>query len=375
MTALEIPKTLLPADGRFGSGPSKVRPGALDALVAAAPHYLGTSHRRPTVKNVVANVRSGLQAMFQPPEGYEVVLGNGGSSAFWDIAILCLIEKKSQHLRFGEFSERFYEYVSKSPHLDEPQGILSELGTHPEAVADATVDTYALTHNETSTGVAAPLQRPQRADGSAADGLVLVDATSAAGGMHVDLSQCDAYYFAPQKCFGSDGGLFVAFVSPAAIERAGRLKSGGRWAPAFLDLMTAVENSRLDQTTNTPALATLFLLSDQIDWINGQGGLAWAAERCEQSSSILYNWAEKSSFATPFVTAAEQRSPVVATIDFGGEINADVVASILRDHGIVDTESYRKLGRNQLRIAVFPAIEPADVEALTACIDWVVERL
>jgi phosphoserine aminotransferase len=375
LTAFQIPKTLLPADGRFGSGPSKVRPEALDALVAAAPHYLGTSHRRPTVKNVVANVRSGLQAMFQPPEGYEVVLGNGGSSAFWDIAIFCLIEKRSQHLRFGEFSERFYAYLSKAPHLDEPHGIASELGTHPESVAEATIDTYALTHNETSTGVAAPLVRPRLADGSAAGGLVIVDATSAAGGMRVDLSQCDAYYFAPQKCFGSDGGLYVAFVSPAAIERAVGLKSGGRWAPAFLDLATAVENSRLDQTTNTPALATLFLLSDQIDWINDQGGLEWAAGRCDQSSSILYNWAEKSSFATPFVTAPEIRSPVVATIDFDDEIDANVVASVLRDHGIVDTESYRKLGRNQLRIAVYPAIEPADVEALTACIDWIVEHL
>jgi phosphoserine aminotransferase len=375
LAGLEIPQSLLPADGRFGSGPSKVRQAALDALVAAAPHYLGTSHRRPAVKDVVANVRDGLREMFQPPDGYELVLGNGGSSAFWDIAIFCLIEKKSQHLRFGEFSERFFDYVSKAPHLDEPQGISSEPGTRAEAVAEADVDTYALTHNETSTGVAAPVGRPLRPDGSAAKGLVLVDATSAAGGMRVDLSQCDAYYFAPQKCFGSDGGLFLAFVSPAAIDRAQRLKSGGRWAPVFLDLMTAVENSRLDQTTNTPALATLFLLSNQIDWINHQGGLDWAAERCEHSSSILYGWAEKSGFATPFVTAPEQRSPVVGTIDFDDEINANVVASILRDNGIVDTESYRKLGRNQLRVALFPAIEPADVEALTACIDWIVERL
>lgn len=327
------------------------------------------------VKDVVANVRAGLRAMFQPPDGYEIVLGNGGASAFWDIAIFCLIEKRSQHLRFGEFSERFYDYVARVPHLDEPQGIASELGTHPDPVADAAIDTYALTHNETSTAVVAPVERPRNSDGSVAQGLVLVDATSAAGGMDVDLAECDAYYFAPQKCFGADGGLFVAFVSPAAIDRAQALKSGGRWAPVFLDLTTAIENSRLDQTTNTPALATLFFLSNQIDWINDQGGLAWATERCEQSSTILYGWAEKSSFATPFVTTPEQRSPVVGTIDFDDEIDANVIATILRDNGVVDTESYRKLGRNQLRVALFPAIEPADVEALTACIDWIVERL
>jgi phosphoserine aminotransferase len=371
----EIPKSLLPGDGRFGSGPSKVRPQALAALVADAPHYLGTSHRRPAVKSVVASVRGGLREMFQPPDDYEVVLGNGGASAFWDIAIFCLIEKKSQHLRFGEFSERFYEYVSRSPHLEEPAGISSDLGTHPEPVADPAVDTYALTHNETSTGVAAPVMRPRREDGSVAGGLVVTDATSAAGGMRVDLSQTDVYYFAPQKCFGSDGGLYVAFVSPAAIDRAQSLKADGRWAPVFLDLMTAVENSRLDQTTNTPALATLYLLANQIDWINDGGGLAWSAGRCEQSAAILYGWAEKSSFARPFVSVPEQRSPVVGTIDFDQEIDADVVAATLRQNGIVDTESYRKLGRNQLRIALFPAIEPADVEALTACIDWVVERL
>jgi phosphoserine aminotransferase len=375
LPTLEIPKTLRPSDGRFGSGPSKVRPAALDALVAAAPHYLGTSHRRPAVKGVVANVRSGLQELFQPPEGYEVVIGNGGSSAFWDIAIFCLIETRSQHLCFGEFSERFHAYVARAPHLDQPQKISSELGTHPEPSADPTVDAYALTQNETSTAVAAPVMRPRHADGSTAEGLVLVDATSAAGGMHVDLSQCDAYYFAPQKCFGSDGGIYLAFVSPAAIDRAQRLRSKGRWAPAFLDLTTAIENSRLDQTTNTPALATLFLLSNQIDWINSAGGLEWAASRCEHSSAILYGWAEKSSFARPFVSVPEQRSPVVATIDFDDEIDADVVAAILRENGIVDTESYRKLGRNQLRIAVFPAIEPADVEALTGCIDWIVERI
>lgn len=375
MATLEIPQSLLPEDGRFGSGPSKVRPQAVAALSAAAPHYLGTSHRRPKVKAIVANVRVGLQAMFGSPDGYEVVLGNGGSSAFWDIAILCLIEKKSQHLRFGEFSERFYEYVARSPHLEEPQGISSELGTRPDPVADPAVDAYALTHNETSTGVVAPVARPRREDGKTAEGLVLVDATSAAGGMRVDLTQCDAYYFAPQKCFGSDGGLYVAFVSPAAIDRAQALRSAGRWAPASLDLMTALENSRLDQTTNTPALATLFLLSNQIDWINDQGGLEWAAQRCGRSSQILYAWAEKSAFATPFVSVPENRSPVVGTIDFQDEIDADVVAAILRDNGIVDTESYRKLGRNQLRIALFPAIEPSDVEALTNCIDWIVERL
>jgi phosphoserine aminotransferase len=372
---LEIPKSLLPADGRFGSGPSKVRPEALDALLAAAPRYLGTSHRRPTVKDVVGQIRSGLAEMFGLPDGYEVVLGNGGTSAFWDLAIFCLIDKKSQHLCFGEFSERFFNYAARAPHLDEPQTISSPAGTHPEASVDDSVDTYALTHNETSTAVQAPVRRPRWTDGSVAGGLVIVDATSAAGGMRVELSECDAYYFAPQKCFASDGGLYVAIVSPAAIERAARLKGQGRWVPAFLDLLTALENSRLNQTTNTPALATLFLLENQIAWINDQGGLAWAAARCEHSSSILYEWAEKSSFATPFVARPEDRSPVVATIDFDEGVDADAVAGVLRDNGVVDTESYRKLGRNQLRIAVFPAIEPSDVEALTTCVDWVAERL
>ncbi|MGA8296855.1 MAG: phosphoserine transaminase [Acidimicrobiales bacterium] len=375
MTTVEIPKSILPSDGRFGSGPSKVRLEAVDALVAAAPHLLGTSHRRPAVKDVVANVRAGLVEMFQPPEGYEIVIGNGGSSAFWDIAIFCLIEKRSQHLCFGEFSERFFDYVARAPHLAEPRAIASELGTHPEPVADTAIDTYSLTHNETSTAVAAPVVRPRGTNGSAADGLVLVDATSAAGGMRVDLSESDAYYFAPQKCFGSDGGLFVAIVSPQAIDRAQRLKSAGRWAPAFLDFVTALENSRLSQTTNTPALATLFLLSNQIDWINANGGLEWSAARCERSSSILYEWAEKSSFATPFVSVPDERSPVVATIDFDDGVDANEIAAVLRENGIVDTESYRKLGRNQLRIATFPSIEPSDVEALTACIDWIVERL
>jgi len=351
-----------------------VRTEQVAALLEAAPTYLGTSHRRPTVKEVVGRIRRGLASLFDIPDGYEVILGNGGTTAFWDVATFCLIESRSQHCTYGEFSDRFATAVSKVPHLEAPEIRAAELGTRSEPLASSAVDTYALTHNETSTGVFAPVARPRNEDGSSTGAIVIVDATSAAGGLRVDLGECDAYYFAPQKCFGSDGGLWLAIVSPAAIERSGAIATSGRWAPPFLDFNKCVENSRLDQTTNTPALATLFLLYDQIEWINELGGLEWSASRCDLSAEILYGWADRSSFANPFV-APNARSHVTATIDFAEGVDATGVAEVLRQNGIVDTESYGKLKRNQLRIALFPSIEPSDVEALTACIDWVVERV
>ncbi len=369
---IRVPSDLHPADGRFGSGPSKVRPAAIEALAAAAPSYLGTSHRRDGVRSVVGRIRHGMEALFSLPEGYEVVLGNGGATQFWDVSLYCLIDKRSQHLAFGEFSSKFAAQVAAAPHLDAPEIIESPPGTHPEAKAARGIDVYALTHNETSTGVCMDIVRPTGADDGS---LVLVDATSAAGGMPVDPRQFDAYYFAPQKCFGSEGGLWLALCSPAAIERATRLRDRGRWAPATLDFLLAVENSRLDQTHNTPALVTLFLLADQVDWMLEQGGLEWTAARCRQSATAIYGWADGSSFAQPFVADAKDRSPVVATIDLDPAVNAEVMSAVLRANGIVDTESYRKLGRNQLRVALFPSIEPADVEALIACIDYVASAL
>jgi phosphoserine aminotransferase len=374
-TTIEIPTELRPGDGRFGSGPSKVRPEALQALVAASPTYLGTSHRQRPVRDVVARVRRGLGELFSLPDGYEVVLGNGGTTAFWDTATFCLIERRSEHLVFGEFSSKFAQAAAAAPHIGDPRLLESEPGTCPVAVADEDVDLYALTHNETSTGVLATLGRPRHDDGTPASGLVAVDATSAAGGVAVDVSGVDVYYFAPQKCFGSDGGLWLALFSPAALERVARLAASGRFVPAFLDLSIAVENSRLEQTYNTPALATLFLIAEQVEWMNGNGGLRWSASRSSRSAATLYGWAERSSFATPFVKLEAERSPVVGTIDFDERVEASRVASVLRANGIVDTEPYRKLGRNQLRIAMFPAIDPEDVAALTACIDYVVERL
>ncbi len=375
MTALVIPEQLLPADGRFGSGPSKVRTESVGVLEAQAPTYLGTSHRQARVRDVVARVRSGLAELFALPEGYEVVLGNGGTTAFWDAATFCLVEAKSQHLSFGEFSSKFAECTRSAPFLENPEVLVSEAGTYPRPVPNPAVDTYCLTHNETSTGVQAAVQRPRRTDGAVAEGLVLVDATSAAGGLRVEAGEFDGYYFAPQKCFGSEGGLWLALLSPAAIERVELVSATGRFVPAFLDLKIAIGNSRLQQTYNTPALATLLLLAEQVDWFLGNGGLKWAASRADRSAEIIYGWAERSSFAQPFVSDRAERSHVTATIDFDSPVNALEVASVLRANGIVDTEPYRKLGRNQLRIALFPAIEPSDVEALTACIDWVVEKL
>ena len=366
-----IPSELKPLDGRFGCGPSKIRPEALAALSASGNSILGTSHRQKPVKNVVKRVREGLTSLFNLPEGYEVVLGNGGSTAFWDIATFGLIEERSQHLVFGEFSSKFAAAAKEAPFLGEPTVVKSEPGSHPVATAEAGIDVYALTHNETSTGVAMPIVRPAGTDGA----LVLVDATSAAGGLMVDAKEFDTYYFAPQKSFASDGGLWIAIMSPAAIARAEKIKASGRWVPAFFDLGIAIENSRLDQTYNTPALVTLMLLAEQIEWMNANGGLSFAAGRSTQSSDILYSWAEKTSYTTPFVTDAAMRSKVVGTINFDDAIDATKIAAALRENGIVDTEPYRKLGKNQLRIGMFPAVDPSDVEALTKCIDHVVAAL
>ena len=370
-TEIIIPSGIKPVDGRFGCGPSKIRPEALAALSASGNSILGTSHRQKPVKNVVKRVREGLTSLFNLPEGYEVVLGNGGSTAFWDIATFGLIEERSQHLVFGEFSSKFASAAKEAPFLGEPTVIKAEPGSHPVSVQEAGIDVYAMTHNETSTGVAMPIIRPAGTDGA----LVLVDATSAAGGLMVNAQEFDTYYFAPQKSFASDGGLWIAVMSPAAIARAEKIKASGRWVPAFFDLGIAIENSRLDQTYNTPALVTLMLLAEQIEWMNSNGGLSFAAGRSTQSSDILYSWAEKTSYTTPFVTDAAMRSKVVGTINFDDAIDATKIAAALRANGIVDTEPYRKLGKNQLRIGMFPAVEPSDVEALTKCIDHVVAAL
>jgi phosphoserine aminotransferase len=367
-----IPADLLPADGRFGSGPTKVRDAQVEALAAAGRGLLGTSHRQAPVRNVVQRIREGLATLFGLPDDYLVVLSNGGTTAFWDSAAFGLISDRAQHLTFGEFSAKFARVTGSAPWLADPSVISAEPGTHPSPQAENGVDAYAFTHNETSTGVTMPIRRVPGADDGA---LVLVDATSAAGGIAVDPTQFDAYYFAPQKCFGSDGGLWLALLSPAAIERAARIAASDRYIPEFLSLQTAIEQSRLQQTYNTPALATLVLLAEQVDWMLGQGGMAWTTERTGASSGILYNWADKSPLATPFVADPVERSPVVATIDFADHIQATELSAALRANGIVDTDSYRKLGRNQLRIGTFPAVEPADVEALTACIDYVLERL
>jgi phosphoserine aminotransferase len=369
---IEIPADIKPADGRFGAGPSKVRPEALSALAATGTSLLGTSHRQAPVKSLVRRVREGVSSLFSLPEGYEVVLGNGGSTAFWDIAAFGLVREKSQHLSFGEFSSKFAAATKAAPWLAEPSVIKSEPGTHPQPVAESGVDVYAFTHNETSTGVAMPIRRVAGAD---EDALVLVDATSGAGGLPVDIRETDVYYFAPQKNFASDGGLWIGVFSPAALERAESIAASGRYIPAFFDLPTAIDNSRKDQTYNTPALATLFLLNDQLEWLNGQGGLKWATARTADSAARLYGWAEKSAYASPFVADPAQRSQVIGTIDFSDAVDAAAVAKVLRANGIVDTEPYRKLGRNQLRIAMFAAVDPADVEALTACVDYIVERL
>ncbi|MFD5680763.1 phosphoserine transaminase [Streptomyces bacillaris] len=372
MADIQIPADIKPADGRFGAGPSKVRTEALDALAATGTSLLGTSHRQAPVKNLVGEVRDGVRALFSLPEGYEVILGNGGSTAFWDIATHGLIETKSQHLNFGEFSSKFAKAAKLAPWLSDPTVIASDPGTHPDPQAEAGVDVYAFTHNETSTGVAAPVRRVAGADEGT---LVLVDATSGAGGLPVDITESDVYYFAPQKSFASDGGLWIGVFSPAALERAARIHASGRHIPEFFSLPTAIDNSLKNQTYNTPALSTLFLLNEQLKWMNSQGGLDFTTGRTAASSGHLYTWADESKYATPFVTDPAKRSQVIGTIDFADEIDATAVAKALRANGIVDTEPYRKLGRNQLRVAMFPAIDPADVQALTACIDYVIEKL
>jgi phosphoserine aminotransferase len=370
--SIEIPAGLLPADGRFGCGPSKVRPEALQALATDGAGLMGTSHRQAPVKGLVRQVREGLAELFGLPEGYQVVLGNGGSTAFWDVAAFGLIRRRSAHGTYGEFSAKFASGVAEAPFLEEPVVVTGRPGTLALPEGQPGVDAYAWAHNETSTGVMAPVVRPSGADD---DALVLVDATSGAGGLPVDVTQADAYYFAPQKSFASDGGLWIALMSPAALERVAEIKASGRWIPGFLDLSTAVDNSTKDQTYNTPAVATLFLLADQVRWMLGLGGLSGAVARTQDSSGRLYGWAEKSPYATPFVADPSQRSLVVGTVDFDEAVDAAQVAKVLRANGVVDVEPYRKLGRNQLRVGMFPAVDPDDVSALTACIDHVVERL
>ena len=371
ISSLSIPQELLPADGRFGSGPSRIREAQMKALQSVSRSVLGTSHRQAPVKDVVGRVRSGLTELFSLPAGYEVVLGNGGSTAFWDVAVFELIERRSQHLVLGEFSQKFASEAAGAPHLEDPEILRSEPGGLPQAVANPDVDAYAWPHNETSTGVMAPVQRPA---GAGSEQLVLVDATSVAGAAAVDISQTDAYYFAPQKAFASDGGLWLSVLSPAAIDRAQRLGTAtDRWTPSFLSLNSAIENSRKNQTLNTPAVATLVLLAEQIEWMLAQGGLAWADARTRATSGMLHEWAGRRDEITPFVAEAAARSQVVTTLDVDEAIDATAITAVLRAHGVVDIEPYRKLGRNQLRIATFPAVEEADTAALIAVLDHVLD--
>jgi phosphoserine aminotransferase len=368
---LTIPETIKPGDGRFGSGPSKVRPEQLQALAGSAAGLFGTSHRQAPVKDLVGRVRSGLRDLFAVPDGYEVVLGNGGATAFWDAAAFGLIDKRSLHLSYGEFSSKFAAGVTKNPFVGEPIVVKADPGSAPEPRSDPSVDVIAWAHNETSTGVAVPVHRPADSENA----LIVIDATSGAGGLPIDITEADAYYFAPQKNFASDGGLWLAILSPSALGRIESIAASGRWMPDFLSLPIAVENSLKNQTYNTPAIGTLVLLAEQIDWLLGNGGLQWAIKRTADSSQRLYSWAQERSYTTPFVADPQLRSQVVGTIDFSDEVDAGAVAKVLRANGIVDTEPYRKLGRNQLRVAMFPAVEPDDVSALTECVDWVVERL
>ncbi len=372
ITELRLPDDLRPSDGRFGCGPSKVRPEQVAALNDIAATVLGTSHRQAPVKNLVKAVREGLSELFTLPEGYEVILGNGGSTAFWDIAAFGLVRDRAQHLAFGEFSSKFASVTKGAPFLGEPTVVTAAPGTRSTAYAEAGVDVYAWPHNETSTGVMAEIAR---VDGADADALVLIDATSGAGGLPVDIAQTDVYYFAPQKCFASDGGLWLALFSPAALARVEEITASGRWVPDFYSLPTAIDNSRKDQTYNTPAVATLAMMAEQVRWMNENGGMSFTTARTADSSARLYDWAERSAVATPFVTDPAARSQVVATIDFEDAVDAATIAKVLRANGIVDTEPYRKLGRNQLRIAMFPAVEPDDISRLTGAIDYILDRL
>jgi len=369
-TSVQIPAELKPADGRFGCGPSRVRPEAL-ARLAERSDLMGTSHRQAPVRDLVGRVREGLSELFSLPDGYEVALGNGGTTAFWDAAAAWLVRERALHLSYGEFSSKFAKVTAGAPFLADPVVIEAEPGDAPEPVAADGVDAIAWAHNETSTGVMVDVQRPE----GAGEALVLVDGTSGAGGLPLDASQADAYYLAPQKALGAEGGLWLALLSPAAVARIEQLDGAAdRWQPAFLSLQTALENSRKNQTYNTPALATLLLLDDQVQWMLAEGGLDWCVQRTGASSGHLYGWAEETDFASPFVADPAKRSLVVGTIDFGEEVDAAALAATLRANGIVDVEPYRKLGRNQLRIGMFPAVDPADVEALTACIEWAIEN-
>ena len=368
---ITLPADLLPSDGRFGCGPSKVRPEQLQSLVDTGASVFGTSHRQAPVKNVVGSIREGLSDLFSLPEGYEVVISNGGTTAFWDAAAFGLIREKSLHLTNGEFSSKFASVAKNNPFIGDPIVVSADPGSAPEPVSDPSVDLIGWAHNETSTGVAIPVSRPAGSENA----LIAIDATSGAGGLPVNVADADVYYFAPQKCFAADGGLWIALMSPKALERVAEIKDSGRWTPDFLSLPIAVDNSSKDQTYNTPAVATLLLLANQIEWLNGNGGLDWATSRTADSSSRLYQWAEASDYATPFVTDPAHRSQVVGTIDFDDKVDAAQVAKILRANGVVDTEPYRKLGRNQLRVGMFPAIDPEDVSQLTKSIDWVVSQL
>ncbi|MGX6604339.1 phosphoserine transaminase [Micromonosporaceae bacterium Da 78-11] len=367
---IRIPDELKPVDGRFGSGPSKVRPEGVEALSAVSRTFLGTSHRQKTVKDQVARLRRGLAEFFQTPDGYEVILANGGTSAFWEVATFGLIREKAQFAEFGEFGAKFVKAVQDAPFLADPTVHRAPGGQAAYLSPEDGVDTYATVQNETSTGVAVPVERV-----AGTDALLLTDATSGGGSLDVDLRQTDVYYLAPQKALGSDGGIWLALMSPAAIERAYEVKATGRYIPQFLDLVTAIEQSRLEQTYNTPALATVFLAAEQVDWMNAQGGLTWAVKRSAESAAAIYGWADRSSYATPFVTDPALRSNAVATIDFAEGIDAAALAKVLRANGVVDTEPYRKLGRNQLRVALYPTVDPTDVAALTACIDYVIPHL
>lgn len=369
---IQIPQEILPQDGRFGAGPSKIRPAQIQALANASKSLLGTSHRQEPVKAQVARIKHGLTELFNLPPGYEVVLGNGGSTAFWDIATFGLIRDKAQFLVFGEFGSKFAASAKAAPFLSDPQVITEEPSGAPVFQPTAGIDAYCTPHNETSTGVAI---RPYRPAGIDADALVLIDATSGAGGLDVDLNEVDVYYFSPQKCFASDGGLFIAIMSPKAIARAVEIKASGRYIPPFLDLMTAIENSRLDQTNNTPAVATLLMMAEQIDWFNSNGGLKWTTARTAESANLLYSWADSNPLTAAFVPDSTKRSNVVVTINFDDSIDATQISSVLRRHGVVDIEPYRKLGKNQLRISVFPAVEPSDVAKLITSIDYVVAEL
>ena len=371
MTELRIPTDLLPADGRFGSGPAKVRTGSIKALAGERADLLGTSHRQAPIRGLVAEVRSGLAELFAAPDGYQVVLGNGGSTLFWDLTVASLIRRRSAHGSFGEFSAKFAAAVAAAPHLDDPVVTTAEPGSIAVPAAVPGVDAYAWAHNETSTGAIAPVTRIEGADDGA---LMIVDGTSAAGGVQVDVAATDAYYFAPQKSFGSDGGLWLALLSPAALERTAEIAATDRWIPETLSLAVAIDNSLKDQTLNTPAIATLIMLADQLRWLNDHGGLAFAAARTAESSTRLYDWAESSPYTTPFVAEPAHRSPVVGTIDFTG-VDAAKIAAVLRANGVVDTEPYRKLGRNQLRVGMYPNVDPDDVSRLCACVDWVLERI